>query len=250
PLAGKVALVTAGTAGIGLAVAEALAGSGARVVLSSRRAPHVEAAVGQLRGQGLDVCGVVCHVGQPHGRQALLDKALDTYGGVDILVSNAAVNPTFGPTMETDERHWEKIFQVNVTAAAMLVKLVVPHMEKRGGGAIVLVSSIAGYQPMMLLGPYSVSKSALLGLVKVLAPELRPLNIRLNGVAPGLIQTRFSSALWEDEATRKQVMAQMGIDRIGTPQEVAAAVTFLCSPAASYITGETLVVAGGAPSRL
>ncbi|NWU88473.1 DHRS4 reductase, partial [Upupa epops] len=250
PLAGKVALVTAGTAGIGLAVAEALAGSGARVVLSSRRAPHVEAAVGQLQGQGLDVCGVVCHVGQPHGRQALIDKALDTYGGVDILVSNAAVNPSFGPTMDTDEGQWEKVMM-----AVGWIWWVGEGLRGWGHGLRgcrrVLKPCLSPLLPSpQPLGPYSVSKSALLGLVKVLAPELRPLNIRLNGVAPGLIQTRFSSALWEDEATRKRVMAQMGIDRIGTPQEVAAAVTFLCSPAASYIIGETLVVAGGAPSRL
>ncbi|KFQ27515.1 Dehydrogenase/reductase SDR family member 4, partial [Merops nubicus] len=131
----------------GLAVAEALGVAGARVVLSSRRDQHVAAAVGRLRGQGLEVTGVSCHVGRPHDREALVQKALATYGGIDILVSNAAVNPAFGPALEADEGVWEKIFQINVTAAAMLVKLVVPHMEKRGGGSIVLVSSLAGYMP-------------------------------------------------------------------------------------------------------
>ncbi|XP_075597448.1 dehydrogenase/reductase SDR family member 4-like isoform X1 [Balearica regulorum gibbericeps] len=250
PLAGKVAVVTAATDGIGLAVAAGLAGAGARVVLSSRREPHVAAAVGQLRSRGLEVSGVVCHVGQPHSRAALVQKALETYGGIDILVSNAAVNPVLGSTLDADETAWEKLFQVNVTAAAMLVRLVVPHMEKRGGGAIVLVSSLAGYMPFTALGPYSVSKSALLGLVKALAPELRPRNIRVNGVAPGLIRTRFSAALWEDDATRERVMSSMGIGRLGTPSDVAEVVTFLCSPAADYVVGETLVVAGGAPSRL
>ncbi|XP_075345382.1 dehydrogenase/reductase SDR family member 4-like isoform X1 [Mycteria americana] len=250
PLAGKVAVVTAGTQGIGLAVAAGLAGAGARVVLSSRRAPHVEAAVGQLRAQGLEVSGVVCHVGQPHSRQGLIQKALETYGGIDILVSNAAVNPVFGPALDADEAAWEKIFQVNVTAAAMLIKLVVPHMEKRGGGAIVVVSSVAGYLPFPALGPYSVSKAALLGLVKALAPELRARRVRLNAVAPGLVRTRFSAALWEDEATRQRVMSSMGIERLGTPSDVAEVVTFLCSPAAAYVVGETVVVAGGAPSRL
>ncbi|XP_054667480.1 dehydrogenase/reductase SDR family member 4-like isoform X2 [Grus americana] len=250
PLAGKVAVVTAATDGIGLAVAAGLAGAGARVVLSSRREPHVAAAVGQLRSRGLEVSGVVCHVGQPHSRTALVQKALETYGGIDILVSNAAVNPVLGSTLDADEAAWEKLFQVNVTAAAMLVRLVVPHMERRGGGAIVLVSSVAGYMPFTALGPYSVSKSALLGLVKALAPELRPRNIRVNGVAPGLIRTRFSAALWEDDATRERVMSSMGIDRLGTPSDVAEVVTFLCSPAAAYVVGETVVVAGGAPSRL
>ena len=132
----------------------------------------------------------------------------------------------------------------------MLVKLVVPHMEKRGGGAVVLVTSVAGFMPFPALGPYSVSKTALLGLVKVLAPELRARGVRINAVAPGLIQTRFSAALWQNEATKEQLMSSMGIDRLGMPSDVAEVVAFLCSPAASYVVGETMVVAGGTPSRL
>ncbi|XP_065605294.1 dehydrogenase/reductase SDR family member 4-like isoform X2 [Cyrtonyx montezumae] len=204
-LEGKVALVTAATDGIGLAVAEGLGAAGARVLLSSRRQPHVDAAVEQLRARGLEVSGVVCHVGKPQDRQRLVQTALDTYGAIDILVSNAAVNPVMGSTLEVEEEAWEKIFQVNVTAAAMLVKLVVPHMEKRGGGAVVLVTSVAGFMPF---------------------------------------------PLWEDEATKERVMSSMGIERLGTPSDVADVVTFLCSPAASYVMGETVVVAGGAPSRL
>ncbi|XP_057256197.1 dehydrogenase/reductase SDR family member 4-like [Pezoporus wallicus] len=250
-LVGKVAAVTAATDGIGLAVAAALGGAGAHVVLSSRRADHVEAALARLRALGLEhVTGCVCHVGRPQDRQALVQKALDTYGGIDILVSNAATNPIMGSTLEAEEEAWDKIFQVNVTAAAMLIRLVVPHMEKRGGGSIVVVSSLAGYMPFPALGPYSVSKAALLGLVKALGPELRPHGIRINGVAPGLIRTRFSRALWEDESMQKRVMEAMGIDRLGSPEDVAGIVTFLCSPAAAYITGETVVVAGGAASRL
>ncbi|KAM9510403.1 dehydrogenase/reductase SDR family member 4-like isoform 2-T2 [Guaruba guarouba] len=205
-LAGKVAAVTAATDGIGLAVAAALGGAGAHVVLSSRRAEHVEAAVARLRAAGLEhVTGCVCHVGRARDRQALVQKALDTFGGIDILVSNAATNPFMGGTLEAEEEVWEKIFQVNVTAAAMLIRLVVPHMEKRGGGSIVVVSSLAAYRPF---------------------------------------------PLWQDEATCKRVMAAMGIDRLGTPDDVAGVVTFLCSPAAAYVTGETVVVAGGAASRL
>ncbi|XP_066031190.1 dehydrogenase/reductase SDR family member 4-like isoform X2 [Chamaea fasciata] len=230
PLHGKVALVTAATDGIGLAVAGALGGAGAQVLLSSRRAHNVERAVQELRGRGL--------------------QALDTFGGIDILVSNAAVNPHLGPALEADEGTWDKVFQVNVTAAAMLVRLVVPHMEKRGGGAIVLMSSIAGYQPMAGLGPYSVSKTALLGLVGALSPELLPRGIRINGVAPGLVQTRFSSALWQDEAVRDRALETLGAQRLGTPEEVAQAVLFLVSPQAAFVAGETLLVAGGARARL
>ncbi|XP_071276336.1 dehydrogenase/reductase SDR family member 4-like isoform X4 [Agelaius tricolor] len=229
-LEGKVALVTAGTDGIGLGVAEALGVAGAQVFLSSRRAHNVQRAVETLRGRGL--------------------QALDTFGAIDILVSNAAVNPHFGPILEADESTWDKVFRVNVTAAAMLVRLVVPHMEKRGGGAIVLMSSIAGYQPMRGLGPYGVSKAALLGLVGALSPELRRSRVRVNGVAPGLVRSRFSAALWEDEAVREQALKELGADRLGAPAEVAQAVLFLVSPLASFVAGQTLVVAGGAWSRL
>ncbi|XP_058679203.1 dehydrogenase/reductase SDR family member 4-like isoform X2 [Ammospiza caudacuta] len=229
-LEGKVALVTAGTDGIGVGVAEALGVAGARVFISSRRAQNVQRAVEQLRGRGL--------------------QALDTFGAIDILVSNAAVNPHFGPALEADESTWDKVFQVNVTAAAMLVRLVVPHMEKRGGGAIILMSSIAGYQPMTGLAPYSVSKAALLALVAALSPELLPRGIRVNGVAPGLIRTRFSAALWQDEAVRERALKELGVERLGTPQEVAQAVLFLASPQAAYVAGQTLLVAGGARPRL
>ncbi|XP_071276335.1 dehydrogenase/reductase SDR family member 4-like isoform X3 [Agelaius tricolor] len=241
-LEGKVALVTAGTDGIGLGVAEALGVAGAQVFLSSRRAHNVQRAVETLRGRGLQVSGVTCHVGRAEDREKMVQAALDTFGAIDILVSNAAVNPHFGPILEADESTWDKVFRVNVTAAAMLVRLVVPHMEKRGGGAIVLMSSIAGYQPMRGLGPYGVSKAALLGLVGALSPELRRSRVRVNGVAPGL--------LWEDEAVREQALKELGADRLGAPAEVAQAVLFLVSPLASFVAGQTLVVAGGAWSRL
>ncbi|XP_058709246.1 dehydrogenase/reductase SDR family member 4-like isoform X2 [Poecile atricapillus] len=246
-LEGKVALVTAGTDGIGLAVAEALGVAGAQVFLSSRHAHNVQRALERLRGRGLKASGVTCHVGVAEERERMVQQALDTFGAIDILVSNAAVNPHLGPALDADERVWDK---VNVTAAAMLVRLVVPHMERRGGGAIVLMSSIAGYQPMAGLGPYSVSKTALLGLVAALSPELLPRGIRINGVAPGLVQTRFSSALWQDEAVQEKALGALGALRLGQPQEVAAAVLFLVSPQASFIAGQTLLVAGGGGARL
>ncbi|XP_072777473.1 dehydrogenase/reductase SDR family member 4-like isoform X1 [Taeniopygia guttata] len=249
-LEGKVALVTAATDGIGLGVAEALGGAGARVFLSSRRPQNVQRALERLRGRGLEVSGTTCHVGRAEDRERMVQEALSAFGAIDILVSNAAVNPHLGPALEADERTWDKVFQVNVTAAAMLIQLVVPHMERRGGGAIVVMSSIAGYQPMAGLGPYSVSKTALLGLVSALSPELLPRGIRINGVAPGLIRTRFSAALWEDEATRDQALAALGAQRLGSPQDVAQAVLFLVSPSAAFVAGQTLLVAGGARPRL
>ncbi|XP_064198335.1 dehydrogenase/reductase SDR family member 4 isoform X2 [Anguilla rostrata] len=152
--------------------------------------------------------------------------------------------------MDSNEEVWDKILDVNVKAAFLLTKLVVPHMEKRGGGSVVFVSSVAGYQPMQGLGPYSVSKTALLGLTRALAPELAHSNIRVNCVAPGVIKTRFSSALWQNEDVVEEFKKQLCIKRLGQPQEVGGVIAFLCSEEASYITGETITVTGGMGCRL
>ncbi|KAM8962044.1 dehydrogenase/reductase SDR family member 4-like [Pelodytes ibericus] len=249
-LQGKVALVTASTEGIGLAIVRKLAEDGARVLLSSRKQGNVEKAVRELQGQGLDVEGTVCHVGKKEDRERLIETAVQRFGGIDILVSNAAVNPFAGNILDSNEEHWDKILDVNVKATFLLVKLVVPKMQERGGGSIVIVSSVAGFTPFPSLGPYSVSKTALLGLTKALAPELSSLNIRVNCLAPGLIRTKFSSSLWKNESMYNHLMSLMGITRIGEPEECAGAVSFLCSPDASYVTGETIVVGGGGHSRL
>ncbi|XP_072271209.1 dehydrogenase/reductase SDR family member 4-like [Pyxicephalus adspersus] len=249
-LQGKVALVTASTDGIGLAIARKLAQDGARVLISSRKQQNVDKAVKELKQEGLDVEGTVCHVGRSEDREKLVTTAVQKFGGIDILVSNAAVNPFFGNILDSTDEVWDKILDINVKAAFLLVKLVVPKMQERGGGSIVIVSSIAGFRPFPLLGPYSVSKTALLGLTKALAPELLPLNIRVNCLAPGLIRTKFSSALWENEAGLEQLTSALGINRIGEPEECAGVVSLLCSSEASYITGETIVVAGGGHSHL
>ncbi|XP_066483200.1 dehydrogenase/reductase SDR family member 4-like [Tiliqua scincoides] len=249
-LADKVALVTASTEGIGFAIARRLAQDGAHVLLSSRKQANVDRAVAELRGQNLSVSGLVCHVGKAEDRQRLVDAALERHGGIDILVSNAAVNPFFGSILDATEDVWGKILDINVKASALLVNLVVPHMRKRGGGSIVLVASIAAYSPFPGLGPYNVSKTALVGLGQNLALELAPDNIRVNCLAPGLIRTKFSSALWQDKATGDRLMEAMQIRRLGEPSDCSGIVSFLCSPDADYITGETVVVAGGARSRL
>ncbi|XP_067256562.1 dehydrogenase/reductase SDR family member 4 isoform X2 [Chanodichthys erythropterus] len=142
------------------------------------------------------------------------------------------------------------ILGVNVKASFLLTKLVVPHMEKRGGGSVVIVSSVAGYQPMPGLGPYSVSKTALLGLTRALAPDLAQSNIRINCVAPGIIKTRFSSALWENEGVLEEFLKQTSIKRLGQPEDIGGVIAFLCSDEASYITGETITVTGGMNCRL
>ncbi|XP_007536493.1 dehydrogenase/reductase SDR family member 4 isoform X1 [Erinaceus europaeus] len=249
-LANKVALVTASTDGIGLAIARRLAQDGSHVVVSSRKQQNVDRAVATLQGEGLSVTGTVCHVGKAEDRERLVATAVKLHGGVDILVSNAAVNPFFGNLMDVTEEVWDKILEINVKAAALLTKAVVPEMEKRGGGSVVIVASIAGYSPFPGLGPYNVSKTALLGLTKNLAIELAQRNIRVNCLAPGLIQTSFSSVFWKDKAREESMKEFMRISRIGKPEDCAGIVSFLCSEDASYINGETIVVGGGTPSRL
>ncbi|KPP67190.1 dehydrogenase/reductase SDR family member 1-like, partial [Scleropages formosus] len=249
-LAGKIAIVTASTDGIGLAAARALGQRGAHVVVSSRRKENVDKAVSLLQAENIQVTGTTCNVGKREDRERLVNMTVEHCGGVDILVSNAAVNPFFGNIMESTEEVWDKILDVNVKSAFLLTKLVVPQMEKKGGGSIVFISSVAGYQPMQGLGPYSVSKTALLGLTRALAPELGHSNIRVNCVAPGIIKTRFSSALWENEGIMEEFNRQMAIKRIGQPDEVGRVIAFLCSDDASYLTGETITVAGGMGTRL
>ncbi|XP_034532283.1 dehydrogenase/reductase SDR family member 4 isoform X2 [Notolabrus celidotus] len=249
-LAGKVAIVTASTAGIGLATAQALGKRGAHVVVSSRRQANVDKTVALLQSESIQVTGTTCNVDKEEDREKLVQMTLDQFGGIDILVSNAAVNPFFGNILDTSEDVWDKIMSVNVKAAYLMTKLVVPHMTKRGGGSVVFVSSIAGYQPIQGLGAYSVSKTALLGLTRALAPELAQDNIRVNCVAPGVIKTRFSSSLWKNEDIMDGYKQLMSIKRIGEPEEIGGVVAFLCSDDASYITGETITATGGISCRL
>ncbi|XP_036700423.1 dehydrogenase/reductase SDR family member 4 isoform X4 [Balaenoptera musculus] len=250
PLENKVALVTASTDGIGFAIARRLAQDGAHVVVSSRKQQNVDRAVATLHKEGLSVTGTVCHVGKGEDRERLVATAVNLHGGVDILVSNAAVIPFFGNLMDVTEEVWDKILDINVKATALMTKAVVPEMEKRGGGSVVIVASVGAYRPFPGLGPYNVCKTALLGLTKNLALELAQRNIRVNCLAPGLIKTNFSRMLWDDQARLESLKATMQIKRIGKPEDCAGIVSFLCSEDASYITGETVVVAGGMPSRL
>jgi len=249
-LSGKVAIVTASTEGIGLGIAESLAGHGASVMISSRKKANVEAAVGKLRDDGHEVAGTVCHVGKPEDRQNLLKETVNRYGGLDILVSNAAVNPYFGSIIDCPEDVWDKIFEINVKIAFLLFKDSVPLMKARGGGSAVFISSIGGYQAIPALGPYSVSKTALLGLTKALATETAVDNIRVNCVAPGVVRTKFAAALTENEAIAEKVLENVPLGRFGVPAEMGGAVSFLVSDEASYVTGETLVVAGGMHAKL
>jgi len=249
-LSGKVAVVTASSEGIGFAIAQNLGQHGASVMISSRKSANVEKAVHQLQSEGLDVEGMVCHVGKSSDRDALLDSAVKRWGGLDILVSNAAVNPYFGPIIGCSEEIWDKIFEINVKTSFLLFKACVPLFQSRGGGSAVFVSSIGGFQPIPLLGPYSVSKTALFGLTKGLATEVASDNIRVNCIAPGIIKTKFAEALTDNEDIAEKALEAVPLNRFGRPEEMGGVVSFLVSPEASYITGETIVLSGGMNARL
>ncbi|XP_006144595.1 dehydrogenase/reductase SDR family member 2, mitochondrial [Tupaia chinensis] len=245
-LADKVAVITGSTKGIGLAIAKRLAQDGAHVVISSRKQQNVDQAVTMLRGEGLSVTGTVCHVGKAEDRERLVSTALEHCGGVDILVCMAGVNPLVGSTLGSSEQVWDKILNINVKAPALLLSQLLPHIEKRGRGSVILVSSVAAYLPVVKLGAYNVSKTALLGLTKTLALELAPKNIQVNCLIPGIIDTEFG-----------QVVRTMGSSwshprllfpcRLGQPEDCVGLVSFLCSPDASYISGENIAVAGFSP---
>lgn len=195
-LEGKICVVTASSDGIGLAIAKKLGLDGAKVVVSSRKQANVDDAVKLLKSQGIiDVLGVSCHVAKEGDRKKLFEETVKKFGGIDVLVSNAAVNPAVSSVLESSEEAWDKIFDVNVKAAYLLAKEVKPYIINRGGGSIVFISSIGGFQPFDLLGAYSVSKTALFGLTKAASLECVKDNIRVNCVAPGVIETKFSSAV-------------------------------------------------------
>lgn len=253
-LQNKVALVTASTEGIGFAIAQRFAQSGASVIISSRKQKNVDKALEQLNQEGLtNVQGMVCHVGKKEDRENLRKFIVDKHEGLDILVSNAAVNPAMGGILDTEESIFDKIYDINVKSAFMLTKEFVPHMANRKGDkAIVYISSIAGYQIMPLISTYSASKTALLGLMRAVAMHCSEMEsgIRVNCVCPGIIKTKFSDQLTNFGGFQEEFNKVLLIKRMGESPEIASLVTFLCSEEASYISGENFVASGGMYSRV
>lgn len=244
-LTGKVAVVTGASKGIGEAIARALGEFGATVVVSSRRLEAVETVAEQLRAAGIEASAVAAHMGDMAQARALMDEVIARHGGVDIIVNNAATNPVFGPMMNADESVFQKIMAVNVQGPLELCKRAVPVLRSRGGGSIVNIASVGGLNPERMLGLYSVSKSALISLTKVMAKEWGGMGIRANAICPGLIKTKFSQALWQNDQVLKQALAMAPISRIGMPQDLAGLAVFLASDAAAYCTGGVFVADGG-----
>jgi len=245
-LAGKTALITGGTRGIGRATAEAMARAGANVVVSSRKQDACDEAAKAIIDAGGKAVGIPCNVSNIAEIEALVKGAMDAFGQIDILVCNAAVNPYMGPLKDIDDEAYDKILTTNVKNVLKLCNLVIPGMAERRDGAVVIVSSIAATKGSRSLGAYAISKAADVQLARNLAIEWGLSNIRVNAVLPGLVKTDMARALWDNPETAAKAMEGYPIGRLGEPEDLAGAILFLASPAASWITGQALPVDGGA----
>ena len=241
----RVAVVTGASRGIGRAIALGLARAGAHVALAARRAPDLEAVADEVVTLGRRALPVPAHAGRPEDLGRLFDAVRTEFGRLDILVNNAATNPVFGPLVEIDEAAWDKVMALNVKGYLLAAQRAAAVMRAGGRGAIVNVSSTGGLRASPGLGAYSVSKAAVLMLTRVLARELAPLGIRVNAVAPALVETRFSEALWQNREILERYVRTTPMGRTARPEEMAGAVVYLCSDAASYVTGHTIVLDGG-----
>jgi NAD(P)-dependent dehydrogenase (short-subunit alcohol dehydrogenase family) len=245
-LSGKGAIVTGSSRGIGRAIAEALAAHGANVIISSRKQDVCVGVAEAINAQtGGRATAVAASVGSKDDLRRLAETGEKVLGGVDILVCNAATNPHYGPMSSITDEQFDKVLRNNVLANHWLAQFAAPGMAKRGGGAIVIVSSIGGLRGTSVIGAYNLSKAADLQLARNLAVELGPKNIRANCIAPGLIKTDFARALWEDEANLARALAGNPLGRIGAPEEIAGAAVFLASRAGQYVNGQCIVVDGG-----
>jgi NAD(P)-dependent dehydrogenase (short-subunit alcohol dehydrogenase family) len=244
-LEGKVALITGASKGIGQAIAELYAAAGAKVVVSSRKQEAVDEVAKTITNTGGQALAIACNVGDSNDISRLVDQTVATYGSIDILVNNAAANPTFGPVVLTNEAAFDKIMNVNVKAPFELAKKVYPLMKEKKSGSVINISSVGGLRPESGLGIYSVSKASLISLTKVMAKEWGDDNIRVNAICPGLIKTKFSEALWSNEKIMNVMMKMVAIKRVGTPEEIAALALFLASGASSYCTGSVFTADGG-----
>jgi NAD(P)-dependent dehydrogenase (short-subunit alcohol dehydrogenase family) len=245
-LSGKVALITGSSRGIGKAIAEAMAAHGAKVVISSRKAGPCEEVAAGIRKAGRDAVALPCNVSRLDELDRLVEGTIRHWGRIDILVCNAAVNPYFGPMAGVSEEAYDKTMDTNVKSNLWLCNKVVPGMAERKDGAVIIVSSIGGLKGNEGLGIYALSKAADFQLARNLAVEWGRFNIRANCLAPGIIRTDFARALWQNPEIYAQAVASYPLGRIGEPAEVAGVAVMLASKAGSFITGQTIVIDGGA----
>lgn len=249
-LEGKVAIVSGASRGIGEAIALAYSAAGARVVVSSRKLEGVQKVAGKIEELGGEALAVAAHVGHPDQCRSLVEQTVDRFGQVDVLVNCAGTNPYFGPMLGIDEGAYLKTFEVNLRGAFEASRAFAQHViDRKGSGSIVSIASVAGMRAAPLQGVYGMTKAAMISMTQTLAIELGPSNIRVNAIAPGLIETRLAAALTASESMSAHFTDRTALGRIGRPDEIAGAALFLASDAASYITGQCLAVDGGFTSN-
>lgn len=244
-LTGKVALITGASRGIGEAIAVSYAQAGARVVLASRKQAELDNVAQRIREAGGDALPIAAHTGDLAAITAVVEEAVSKYGGIDMVVNNAATNPHFGPILTAEESHWDKILDVNVKGYFRVVKACAESLKARGGGKVINIASVAGLEPQLMMGVYSVSKAAVLMLTKVLAMELAQFNIQVNAIAPGFVKTKFSSALWQNPQINDVVTRLIPQRRMAEPEEIAGLALYLAAPASSFVTGSIFSIDGG-----
>ena len=245
-LTGKNALITGSTKGIGRAIAEQFAAHGANVVISSRGADLCDQVAGEINAKGGGrAVAIPANISHDDQLDALCTEAEKQLGQIDILVCNAAVNPYMGPFLDTPDDAFDKTIRVNIRANMRLAKHVVPGMQARKDGAIVIISSIAAFKGSKNLGIYAVTKAADTQIIRNLAAAYGEDNIRVNGIAPAVVKTNFARALYEDEERAKKTAAAYALKRLGEPDDIAGAALFFASKAGAWTTGQTLIIDGG-----
>lgn len=250
-LQNKVAIVTGASRGIGEAIALQFAASGAKVMLAARKLDGLSAVAEAMRAKGYDVDCRACHTGKKEDLQLLVDATLTRFGHIDVLVNNAATNPHFGPMLTVDDGQWEKTFDVNLKGYFNSARMVAEHLMARGSpGNIINIASVVALAGTPLQGVYAATKAAVISMTQTLACELGPQNIRVNAIAPGIVKTRFASALTDNPAIMDPIINRTPLGRFATPDEIAGGALYLASDAASFVTGHTLVIDGGLTARL
>jgi len=241
----KVAVVTGASRGIGRAIAEKFAREGASVTICGRKQETLDQVAAEAKGCAGSIHPLVCHVGRAADIQRLVDSTHQQFGRIDILVNNAATNIAQEPVLQTDEAKFDKMVEINLKSAFRLIQAVAPGMCERGAGSIINIASIAGLRPQYHGMLYSMTKAALIMMTQSYAMELGPRGVRVNAIAPGLVQTALSEYFWKDEQKLRQIIEDQPIKHLGQPAEIAEIAAMLASDRASYLTGQTLVVDGG-----
>ncbi|HYL76473.1 MAG TPA: SDR family oxidoreductase [Bryobacteraceae bacterium] len=244
-LKNKVAIVTGASRGIGKSIAEVFAREGATVVICGRKQAALDEVAAELKGLAGRIVPMACHVGKLDDLQRLVDTTTRDFGKIDILVNNAATNIAQGPAIEMDDGQFDKMVEVNLKSLYRAVRLVAPGMCERGSGSIINIASIAGFRPQFHGLLYSMTKAAMIMMTQSYAVELGPKGVRVNAIAPGLVQTVLSEYYWKDESRLQSMMSHQPIRHLGQPPEIAEVALLLASDASSYLTGQTIIVDGG-----